>query len=244
MTLREKVRLAIDQLGDPKMNPTEVARQMGGVADTFVRDILNGKKRSVHGSNLKKLARVLKKSPDWFLRDDNEPGEAVGAELELLELIEIPMRGSVAAGVFVEGPNIEGGLEKIPLEKVKIAPIEGYAQKDLYGLRVRGRSFDLEYAPDETILIIAPASREDALDGDHVIVKRCKASLTELTVREFVREAPHVFRLHARSTDPAYNQSWGVIDDAAASIDPNAAEIIGVVVSSIRRRLRARPMKG
>ncbi|WP_188855387.1 S24 family peptidase [Aureimonas glaciei] len=67
ITLADRIR---ERLADLDTNPFAIAEK-GSLERNFVNDILNGKKKSVRGDNLFKLAAALDTTPEWLLR---QPG--------------------------------------------------------------------------------------------------------------------------------------------------------------------------
>lgn len=232
MTFKERVARA---LKEANLSPTAAAKKMGGVGDAFVRDILTGKKRSVTGERLKRLAEVLETSPDWLLGNNREHGPAAIAGLEPLQTFEIPMRGSVAVGAWREDRKPSEALENGEAETIRVAPVPGYTQEDLYGLRVADSSFDAEYAPGETTLIVTPATLADVVEGDHVIIRRERAGLYELSVKEIARDETGGWVVRSRSRDPGLSQS--------APIGAETGKIVALVLGAIRLRNRRAPVK-
>jgi hypothetical protein len=119
-------RTVMERLKELDRNPFEAAR-LGGLDRSFVNDILIGRKRSVRGENLERLARAL----DWDSRilmdaarrgpspselDLGEPPPRPAANLDLfdVDVLRIGFSASlVAAGVSAETARrlTEGWLE-------------------------------------------------------------------------------------------------------------------------------------
>jgi hypothetical protein len=119
-------RTVMERLKQLDRNPFEAAR-LGGLDRSFVNDILIGRKRSVRGENLERLARAL----DWDSRilmdagrldpspnepDLGKPPPRAAANLDLfdVDVLRIGFSASlVAAGVSAETARqlAEGWLE-------------------------------------------------------------------------------------------------------------------------------------
>jgi hypothetical protein len=121
----ELQRAVISRLKELDRNPFEAAR-LGGLERSFVNDILIGRKRSVRGENLERLARAL----DWDSRrlmdaarrspskgaNFGWPSPRAGTNLDLfdVDVLRIGFSASlVAAGVSAETARqlTEGWLE-------------------------------------------------------------------------------------------------------------------------------------
>jgi hypothetical protein len=122
----ELQRAVTERLKELKRNPFEAAR-LGGLERSFVNDILIGRKRSVRGENLERLARAL----DWdsrilldaagrslpprgFSPTEPSPRAAVNLDLFDVDVLRIGFSASlVAAGVSAETARqlTEGWLE-------------------------------------------------------------------------------------------------------------------------------------
>ena len=231
--LARRVRERLAAVG---LNATQAAREMGhSVSITFVRDILWGRKRSVRGENLIRLAEVLQTSPRWL--EIGETAEGVASQASGLSLVrarDVVIRGEVQAGVWSEAWDWTETLEAAELEAVIVAPPAGYERANLFALRVRGRSMDRFYL-DGDVLIVCPASEADPRVGDHVIVLRRRSGLAEATVKELI-SLDGGYALLAHSSDPAFAAPILLFDDG-----DDSPEIIGVVVGSYRTRPRPPP---
>jgi hypothetical protein len=122
----ELQRVVMERLKELNRNPFEAAR-LGGLDRSFVNDILIGRKRSVRGDNLERLARAL----DWdsavlvdaarrsrptkgFDLEWPAPGAGVNFDLFDIHVLRIGFSASlVAAGVSAETARqlTEGWLE-------------------------------------------------------------------------------------------------------------------------------------
>jgi hypothetical protein len=90
----ELQRVVMDRLRELNRNPFEAAR-VGGLERSFVNDILIGRKRTVRGKNLDRLARAL----DWDARVLVESTRR-GRPSEGLSLAGLGPRNPVNLGLF------------------------------------------------------------------------------------------------------------------------------------------------
>lgn len=231
--LAARVQRRLDATGQ---TAAQVSRAIGAAA-TFVRDIIDGRKRSVRGANLFKLAAELRTTAAWLETGDGpeEPLPQDASGLVLVRARNVVIRGEVAAGVWSEAWDWVDTVDRADLEAVTVAPPPGYERAALFALRVRGRSMDRFYL-DGDVLVVCPAAETDARVGDHVIVLRRRSGLAETTVKELVQTADG-FALAAHSTDPAFSALIPLDDDG-----DDTPEIIGVVVGSYRTRPRPPPV--
>ena len=110
-TLRTVVEKRLAQIGK---NAFEAAAD-GGLERNFINDILNGKKASVRGDNLEKLARGLDASTqevlsgEFDLSDENPRQRDVGVNDDLGSMVMVPeydVRLSAGPGAFNDDEKI------------------------------------------------------------------------------------------------------------------------------------------
>lgn len=214
------------------MKPAE-ASKAAGLAPTFVRDIFEGRKKSLRGDTGGALAEVLGTTLEWLVegRGAETPGGSAPG-LEFVASKALPVRGTVAAGIWAEAWDETDHLAPEDIEHVQITPPPGYERTDLFALRVKGRSMDRDYL-DGDILICCPVSETDPREHDHVIAIRRRHNLVEATVKELLQLGRGRWALQARSSDPQFADPWPINDDG-----DETPEIIGVVVGSYRNRVR------
>jgi hypothetical protein len=122
----ELQRAVMARLKELKRNPFEAAR-LGGLERSFVNDILIGRKRSVRGENLERLARALDwdshillgaagrtRPPRGFNLSEPSPRAVVNLDLFDVDVLRIGFSAClVAAGVSSETARqlTEGWLE-------------------------------------------------------------------------------------------------------------------------------------
>jgi phage repressor protein C with HTH and peptisase S24 domain len=114
-SLKDTVQRRLDDL---EKNPFEAARD-GGLERNFINDILNGKKVSVRGANLEKLARGLETTPSALLSGDlapidpADPRERADRDTDvraeqgaMIEIPEYDVRLSAGPGAFNDHEKI------------------------------------------------------------------------------------------------------------------------------------------
>lgn len=174
-----RLRIAFDQSG---LSMRELASR-SGVAYDSVNKYLRGDVKQPRGDRLDKLALALKIDP-LYLRIGLRPGPPVGEDA-------IPIRGKVAAGVWLE----VGAIDDEPLGWMPFNPFPGHPKGSVYSLIVEGDSLDL-VAPDGATIIcvdlgmsgislreddVAIVERRQGQDGlREVTAKRVKLSDGEL----------------------------------------------------------------
>lgn len=143
----------------------------------------------------------------------------------------IPVVGEVAAGLWRETPvkELDDITDWLPME------VQGYERASLRAFKVVGPSMNLYY-PEGRFVVTAHPSEAGLREGDHVVIARSKAGLTEITLKEFVREADGRIALWPRSTDPDF-QAPVYLNDPDEHAQ-GGLEIVGVVVGDFGKRPR------
>lgn len=146
----------------------------------------------------------------------------------------IPVVGDVEAGAWRETVAREAYEidEYLPLD------VLGYESARLKALKVVGPSMNKLYPPGRYVVIAEPADA-GVRDGDHVVVERRKGSMTEITLKEFVREDDGRIALWPRSDHPDFQEPFYL--QAREESDQDGVAIIGIVVADYRRRDRPTP---
>lgn len=139
----------------------------------------------------------------------------------------VPVLGDVAAGVWRETPLRKPG----DTDEFLRVDVQGYADVELFALRVVGPSMDRLYPEGRWVIVASPAEaglRED----DVVVVRRERAGLEEISLKQLVVEEGQTV-LRPRSTHPDFRTSSLPLNG------PKPVEIIGVVVGDYGVRDRA-----
>lgn len=174
MDLKDTVRSRLDELG---RSPFEAARR-GGLQRHFVNDILAGKKRSVRGDNLARLAQGL----DWTVE------ELLGGASITNDLREIVgYVGADPEGVVLFGAGQGTG---------DFAPAPPYASSSARCLEVRGHSMPF-FAEDGSLIWFDDQRAEpDPEMIGHVVV--CELDTDEVLVKRLLRgSAPGLYDLES-----------------------------------------------
>jgi phage repressor protein C with HTH and peptisase S24 domain len=107
--LKDRVEHRLRDLG---INAFEAARR-GELERGFVNDILNGKKQSVRGNNLARLARALEVPPEFLLLEDyaltgaTRPSVAFPRS-DTVQVPEYDVRLSAGGGALIEAEDVKG----------------------------------------------------------------------------------------------------------------------------------------
>lgn len=177
----------------------KAASKKAGLGETAVRDVLE-RRQDPQLSTIEALARAHRFSIDELLGLPTRRSE--GAESS------IPVRGHVAAGVWLETDAVrrwEDAVDEINLG----INAHRYPQGAVYGLIVRGSSID-RIARDGDVLICADIGMTgvELADGNLVIVERLRAQegLREVTAKRLRRRASGIVELWPESDDPRWQQ--------------------------------------
>jgi len=227
MSLKRRVQQRLEEL---KLSPAAASKK-AGFAPTFVRDLIEGRKKNVRSDSLARLAKALQTTPEWLIKGESAPQNGAAHQLHFVNVRPILVRGSVQAGRWREATDEVFGADIDEIETVQIAPPPGYGKVELYGLRIVGNSMDLVY-PEGTIVIVCPITETEVRDGDKVIVVRRKSGFAETTVKQ-ANFTDNGWVLQARSSDPAFVEPIILTDEG-----DDTPEIIGVVIGSYRYETR------
>lgn len=176
-------------------NPSEAARAFGWNEHTY-KSHENGI-RGIRLDAARKYAAAFGSTAAFILTgtDGNEPSPSVN------HVIEVPLLGTVSAGLFREGDGLEYGESLVPA--VPRHDIPAAAQ---YCLKIDGQSVNLRI-PDGAYAICAYYDRYPggAQHGNLVHVVRERAGLVENTIKElrYDDKGPYLMPV---SSDPAYQQ--------------------------------------
>lgn len=223
-----------------KKKPSPFAKELG-LDDSFIRDILRGKKRTPAADTLARIAEALGTTADYLL--GNENGELSGPALHRTGAA-ISYAGEVQAGEFtrVDDDYFNQDTEPVP----------GYVMSDnahskvrQYAWRARGNSMNAAGILDGMWVVGADASDYvdtygDIQTEDLVIVERTRnnGQERELTVKEvhFFRDR---YELRPVSTDPKFT-TITVPHDHDADEAGQQVKIIGVVLTAYANLKRRR----
>lgn len=242
--LAQRLRVLLKELDISQLEATRrmnlAAKELGmaGVNDTFIRDILNGKKRAIGTDSLVLLARAFSRNPNWLLGVDADnlvmswPSsdiptlgrrDTLGAERGLLEIVVV---GRIETGRWFD-PKADGDPRGKDRPVVRAAPVPGYAPQSLAAFVVEGRGSDLICPPGATAIVsMLPAgAAPDVGDGDYVLVERDRDRLIERSIRRIEQRGGR-WILVAPSSDAALVKDEWVVGQKGGP------RIVGVLAAS------------
>jgi hypothetical protein len=219
--LKKKVEERLAELG---RNPFEAAR-IGELERGFINDILQGKKRSVRGENLRKLAKGL----DWEIADliGEEPKPAKRPVPLAGSDIELPILFKVAAGAW----HATDEVYDEPMGHAPAPRIPGYEKFPQWYELVEGDSFNKKIPEGALIHVVdAIAMGYAPKHDDIVVVRRSRAggAFYERTVKQ-VAITPEGVLLCPRS----YNPRWATplnLSEGIGEHEDVTVEIVGKVL--------------
>lgn len=194
------------------MNPAQVSKA-AGFAPTFIRDLLDGRKKSIRADALEKLAEVLQVTPAWLHGDGPmtvSAGSLPDAAVEDFQPVPIyDIRASAGAGALVEDGTPSGW------QPYRASELTRWNIDDLAVIQVGGDSmWETLHDGDKVLVnrgekrIVKPGIYILAYEGE-LLVKRCQRNLNDGSVM-------------VSSDNPAY-QSFIVND-------PDKLNVLGRVV--------------
>ncbi|MDR1827979.1 MAG: hypothetical protein LBR29_06585 [Methylobacteriaceae bacterium] len=217
-TLRDLVEQRLREL---RRNPFQAAR-IAGLERGFVNDILIGRKRSVRGSNLSKLAIGLDCDPNYLI------GRQDSAKLEYVEGPGIVrVIGEAAAGIWVDS-GLEG-VDEVEFSPSPFPPDSRFPVEAQFDMVVHGTSLN-RFARDGQRLRCAffeqyPFALED---NDIVIVERYRGDLRERTAKRW-RMRQGKAELWPDSDDPRWQQPL-IVDRETSFAEGDLIRVFGVVL--------------
>lgn len=181
MTLASRVKYRMNELG---MNPAQVSKA-AGFAPTFVRDLIEGRKKSVRADSLKSIAEVLGVTPEWLNGAGalQRSGGAIEPNRSTDEIQTIPIfdiDASAGHGTFAEDGGVLGYQ---PFRSQQLTRLTSSPLSRLAVIMVRGDSMDPTLANQDHVLVDTTVNRVGR-DGiyilaleDELLVKRCWVDL-------------------------------------------------------------------
>lgn len=203
-TLKEIVIHRLEELG---LGTVEAAKK-GDLERTFIRDITEGKKRTVQAANLEKLAKALRLDPIALARHEAVPlaDEDVRQPAARPNASFPPKYQSFAndgytpvLGQSVAGPNGRFILNGSEVARVFTPPmLEGV--EGAYAVRVYGTSMEPRYEAGETVWL---NPNEPVRRGDDVVVQLItdEENGRESYIKRFISLNSHVLRLWQHNPD-------------------------------------------
>lgn len=224
--IRERLKAYIEENG---IKPTPWGLS-AGLSRNALSQFLNNPERNISATSLQKLADYEGVPIEKMLG-------ANGSTASPVQTSTIKVIAPVRAGYWSDA--FEYDLDD--QDEIHI-PEELAGNDNLFAVRVKGHSMDLEF-PDNTILIcISPYHLTTPIqDEDCVIVQRVRNGEYETTVKclKIDENTGRAF-LMPRSSKPEFQTPlivpWPYMGKPDASTGLEAVEIIGVVLDSIRTR--------
>lgn len=176
-------------------SPSEAARAFGWNEHTY-KSHENGI-RGIRLPAARKYAAAYGSTPAYILTGS----DGHGAAPSINQVIEVPLLGTVSAGLFREGDGLEFGESRVPAVPRRDIPAEAQ-----YCLKIDGQSVNLRI-PDGAYAVCAYYDRYPggAQHGNLVHVIRERAGLVENTIKElrYDDNGPYLMPV---SSDPAHQQ--------------------------------------
>lgn len=228
--LKTVVEERLEELG---RNPFEAAR-LGDLERGFINDILQGKKRSIRGENMRKLAVGLDWTPgDLLMATSTETAhlarlKTVGREAQVVPRFLL-VRYRVQAGHWYEV-----GFDEPPVDfSIPVVPDPRYAEWPQWAELVVGPSANKKIPEGHFAHVVdAIEMGYEPKDGDWVIVERRRSGghVRERTIKQ-LEVNDGVVRLWPRSTDQRFQEPVDYRNGAQDGEDVEV-EIVGKVIGS------------
>lgn len=165
--------IAIARLAQLGVGPVEAATA-AGIERTFIRDLVEGKKKSIRSDKIADLARALKLNADALRRHELQPEDGP-SPIRRPEPMQVPLLATVSAGELMRDDIGEEALGT--LWATDLPP------GDWIALRVNGTSMDRISPPDSVIFVnrrdkalVANACYVIADEDGHATYKRFRPS--------------------------------------------------------------------
>lgn len=168
------------RLAELNIGPVEAAGRVPGLEKNFLRDLLEGRKRSFRQETAPLVAQAL----DWTVP------ELLGrpAEDPAFPVKRVPLLDKVTAG------KLQSPSSQIPVEDVPLLAFADLGRGEWFALRVDGDSMD-RVSPDDSIIVVNKADRQLVSGRFYVFSLR-----GETTYKRWRPDPP---RLVPYSTNPA-----------------------------------------
>lgn len=190
MTWHDRLRRLVK---DKELTMADLSR-LSGVPYDSVNKYLRGDIQQPRGNTLDKLAAALETTTIYLTNGltDRKP----------LPANPIPIRGSVAAGVWLEA----GEKDLEPADWLPFNPVPQFPHESVYCLKVQGDSLD-KVAPEGSTLVCVDLHKGGITirDGDLVVVQRTReqGGLVEVTAKR-VHQVPGGYELRPESSNPRW----------------------------------------
>jgi SOS-response transcriptional repressor LexA len=229
--MRERIRQRLEEMS----LTANAASLQAGIDRSILRKFLSGKVQELRDNNVRAVAKVLKRDPNWLRGEDVPPEAAGGDEGEgfVPNATDVRIVGIVEAGAF--RPVDFNGVD---LGYAHNARDPNFADEDQFAFIVRGDQMDKAGIEDgDDIICVDPWDVAVQLGDGDLIVLEVKISgpagdVRELTVRQLVVHKDH-YEFAPRSSNGKHRSIDVPLDGDL--MDGNI-RILGVVTSIIRRR--------
>lgn len=173
-----------DRLKELGIGAIEATQRVPGLERNYIRDFLQGKKKSFSNSKMPMVAQALGLSVTDLVGAPPRPFTNRAPRLTM-----VPLLDHVTAG------RLKDPLSQVPMEDVPLLAFADLGPGDFFGLQVDGDSMD-RYSPEGSVIIINKRDRE-------LISGRCYVfALNGATTYKVWRDGDHP-HLAPWSTNPS-----------------------------------------
>ncbi|NTS31303.1 hypothetical protein HQ945_08545 [Phyllobacterium sp. BT25] len=204
MDLKTIVVNRLEQLGVGAVEAATAA----GIERTFIRDIVDGKKKSVRADKMGALARALKLNPEALMQ-----GELLADDEPVDHASYVRLMGFIGAGAVIE-PDFEQtppeGLDQIHIE----IPLPG----DMIAFQVKGVSMLPRYDEGDVIIVWREQKRgTDSFLGEEAAVRTRDGRRFLKTIRR----GENGYTLESWNDHPIENQELDWVGEIYVTIRGN-----------------------
>jgi SOS-response transcriptional repressor LexA len=162
--LRQRVDRRLRELN---IGPVEAAVSVDGLERNYIRDLIEGKKRSFSQSKAPLVAQALR----WSLAELLKDAEIIhfSGHGAADDIAKIPLLDKVTAG------KLKSPSSQIPIDDLPLLVFADLGRGDFFALTVEGDSMD-RLSPDGSVIIINQADRTLVTGRAYVISRRGEAS--------------------------------------------------------------------
>jgi SOS-response transcriptional repressor LexA len=178
--LRQRVERRLRELNK---GAVEAAQSVPGLERNYIRDLIEGKKRSFSQTKAPLVAQALL----WNLAELQ--GQLGNHDAAAATLASIPLLDKIAAG------KLRSSTSQIPIEDVPLLAFADLGRGEFFALTVEGDSMD-RISPDGSVIVVNQADRTLISGKPYVISRRGEATF-KLWRSDPPRFAPY-------STNPAH----------------------------------------
>jgi len=158
--LRQRVERRLRELNK---GAVEAALSVPGLERNYIRDLIEGKKRSFSQTKAPLVAQAL----HWSLADLQ--GQMRAHDVTTATVASIPLLDKVAAG------KLRSSTSQIPIEDVPLLAFADLGRGEFFALTVEGDSMD-RISPDGSVIVVNQADRTLVSGKPYVISRRGEAT--------------------------------------------------------------------